>query len=81
MVSDFIDDKDGSVIESLSERIIGRYTAKKVINPETKEVIIDKMNKLQKLLQIRLLKLVLRVLRSEAYLLVVVKLVFVKMLW
>ena len=42
VVSDFIDDKDGSVIESLSERIVGRYTAKKVINPETKEVIIDK---------------------------------------
>ena len=42
VVSDFIDDKDGSVIESLSERIIGRYTAKKVINSETKEVIIDK---------------------------------------
>ena len=42
VVSDFIDDKDGSVIESLSERIIGRYTAKKVINPETKEVIVDK---------------------------------------
>ena len=42
VVSDFIDDKDGSVIESLSERIIGRYIAKKVINPETKEVIIDK---------------------------------------
>ena len=42
VVSDFIDDKDGSVIESLSERIIGRYTAKKVINPETKDVIIDK---------------------------------------
>ena len=42
VVSDFIDDKDGSVIESLSERIIGRYTAKKIINPETKEVIIDK---------------------------------------
>ena len=42
LVSDFIDDKDGSVIESLSERIIGRYTAKKVINPETKEVIADK---------------------------------------
>ncbi|UKI29458.1 MAG: hypothetical protein L6V78_07455 [Clostridium sp.] len=36
LVSDFIDDKDGSVIESLSERIIGRYTAKKVINTETK---------------------------------------------
>ena len=42
LVSDFIDDKDGSVIESLSERIIGRYTAKKIINPETKEVIADK---------------------------------------
>ena len=42
MVSDFIDDKDGSVIESLAERIVGRYTAKKVINPETKEVIVDK---------------------------------------
>ena len=42
VVSDFIDDKDGSVIESMQERLIGRYTAKKVINPETKEVIIDK---------------------------------------
>ena len=38
----FINDKDGSVIESLRSRIIGRYTNKKVINPETKEVIIDK---------------------------------------
>ena len=26
----------------MAERIVGRYTAKKVINPETKEVIIDK---------------------------------------
>ena len=38
----FINDKDGSVIESLRSRIVGRYTNKKVINPETKEVIIDK---------------------------------------
>jgi DNA-directed RNA polymerase subunit beta' len=38
----FINDKDGSVIESLRNRIVGRYTNKKVINPETKEVIIDK---------------------------------------
>ena len=38
----FINEKDGSVIESLRNRIVGRFTNKKVINPETKEVIIDK---------------------------------------
>ena len=42
VVEAFINEKDGSVIESLAERIIGRYTNKKVINPETKEVIVDK---------------------------------------
>ena len=41
VVSAFVDEKDG-VIESLSERILGRYTAKKVIHPETKDVIVDK---------------------------------------
>ena len=39
---DLLNDKDGSVIESLQERILGRYTAKKVIHPETKEMIVDK---------------------------------------
>ena len=33
---------DGTMIEPLRERILGRYTNKKVINPETKEVIVDK---------------------------------------
>ena len=33
---------DGTVIESLRDRIIGRYTNKKVIHPETKEVIVDR---------------------------------------
>jgi len=33
---------DGTVIESLRDRIVGRYTNKKVIHPETKETIIDK---------------------------------------
>ena len=33
---------DGTPIESLEERITGRYTSKKVLNPETKEVIVDK---------------------------------------
>ena len=33
---------DGTVIEGLRDRILGRYTNKKVINPETKEVIADR---------------------------------------
>ena len=33
---------DGTVVESLRDRIIGRYTNKKVINPETKEIIADR---------------------------------------
>ena len=41
-VSDFIDEKVGNVIEPLEDRIVGRFTATKVINPETKELIIDK---------------------------------------
>jgi len=42
MVSNFVDEKDGTLIESLSERILGRYTAKKILHPETKELILDK---------------------------------------
>lgn len=38
----FINEKTGSVIESLKDRIVGRYASKKVINPNTKEVIIDR---------------------------------------
>ena len=41
-VSAFIDEKSGSVLESLGERIIGRYSNQKIINPETKEVILEK---------------------------------------
>ncbi len=33
---------DGTLIESLADRIIGRYTNKKVIHPETKEVIAER---------------------------------------
>ena len=40
-VYDLINDKDGSVIESLDERILGRYSSKKIINPETKETILE----------------------------------------
>ena len=41
LVEAFRDDKDG-IIEPLYDRILGRYTNKKVLDPETKEVIIDK---------------------------------------
>ena len=41
VVYDLINDKDGSVIESLQERILGRYASKKIINPETKETILE----------------------------------------
>ena len=40
-VREFTDEKNG-VIEPLYDRIVGRYTNKKVINPETKDIIIDK---------------------------------------
>ena len=41
VVYDLLNDKDGSVIESLDERILGRYASKKIINPETKETILE----------------------------------------
>ena len=41
-VYDLVNDKDNSVIESLYERILGRYSAQKIIDPETKELILDK---------------------------------------
>ena len=41
-VYDLVNDKDNSVIESLYERILGRYSAQKIIDPETKEMILDK---------------------------------------
>ena len=43
VVKDFINEKTGSVIESLRDRIVGRYANKKIVNPETKEVIVDKL--------------------------------------
>ncbi len=40
-VYDLINEKDGSVIEPLAERILGRFASKRIINPETKEVILE----------------------------------------
>ena len=42
VVKAFVDESDGTVIESLHERITGRYTNKKIVDPETKQLIIDK---------------------------------------
>ena len=43
VVKEFVNDKTGEVIEKLYDRILGRYTNKKVIHPETKAVIVDKL--------------------------------------
>jgi len=42
VVQTFINDKDNTVIEGLYDRIVGRYSSKKIVNPETKELIVDK---------------------------------------
>ena len=42
LVKAFINDKTGSVIESLYDRIVGRFASKKVIDPNTKKVLVDK---------------------------------------
>ena len=41
VVYDLLNDKDNSVIESLAERILGRFASKKIVDPETKEVIVE----------------------------------------
>ena len=41
VVQDLLNDKDGSVIEPLEERILGRFAAKKIVNPDTKDVICE----------------------------------------
>ena len=43
VVRDFINEKTGAVIESLKDRIVGRYANKKIVHPETKEMIVDKL--------------------------------------
>ena len=43
VVKAFVNDKTGEVIEKLYDRILGRYTNKKIVHPETKEVIAEKL--------------------------------------
>jgi len=42
VVKPFVDDKEGDLIEGLYDRILGRFTNKKVLDPKTKEVLVDK---------------------------------------
>ena len=42
IVEAFTNEKDGTIIESLYDRIVGRYTNKKVLHPETKEVLAER---------------------------------------
>ncbi len=56
VVREFVNDKTGEVIEKLYDRIVGRFTNKKVINPETKEVIADKLEYITEQLADKIIK-------------------------
>ena len=42
VVEAFVNTSDNTIIESLADRIIGRYTNKKIVHPETKDVICER---------------------------------------
>jgi len=42
MVHAFINDKNGSVIEKLYDRIVGRYASKQVVNPKNGKVLVER---------------------------------------
>ncbi len=42
VVSEFVNEKDGTIIESLRDRIVGRFTNKPILDPETKEVLYER---------------------------------------
>ncbi|MDD2518511.1 MAG: DNA-directed RNA polymerase subunit beta' [Bacilli bacterium] len=42
VVEAFLNENDGTNIESLFDRIVGRFTNKKVLHPETKEVLAER---------------------------------------
>ena len=44
VVKAFINDKTGETIEKLYDRIVGRFANKKILNPETKDVICEKLD-------------------------------------
>ena len=42
LVEAFVNEQDGTIVESLKDRINGRYTNKRILHPETKEVIAER---------------------------------------
>ena len=50
VVRDFINEKTGAVIEGLYDRIVGRFANKKIVHPETKEVIVEKLGYITEIL-------------------------------
>ncbi len=44
VVRAFMNEKTGSVIESLRDRIVGRFANKKVIDPNTKQVLVERLD-------------------------------------
>ena len=42
VATEFVNEKDGTVIESLRDRIVGRYTNKPILDPETKEIMYER---------------------------------------
>ncbi len=43
VVRAFMNEKTGTVIEGLYDRIVGRYANKRIVHPETKQVIVEKL--------------------------------------
>ena len=43
VVRAFMNEKTGTVIESLRDRIVGRFANKKVIDPNTKKILVDRL--------------------------------------
>lgn len=42
VVKDIVNDKTGEIIEKLYDRIVGRFSNKKVVHPESKKLIVEK---------------------------------------
>ena len=44
VVEAFLNEKTGATIESLRDRIVGRFANKKIVHPETKQVIVERLD-------------------------------------
>ncbi len=50
VVRAFMNEKTGAVIESLRDRIVGRFANKKVIDPTTKKVLVERLDMITELI-------------------------------